>query len=77
MQKQVSELLAADLIKSSDSLWQSPVVLAAKKDTAEPRFCIDLRSLNAQLRLKFFSDSVYSDCPRRPCRQATKAFHEP
>jgi len=54
IQKNVTELLQAGLITPSDSLWQSPVILVAKKNTSEARFCIDLRGLNMRSQPNFF-----------------------
>ncbi|GFX40237.1 transposon Ty3-I Gag-Pol polyprotein [Trichonephila clavipes] len=46
--KQIQNLLAAGLIKESNSCYSSPVTLAYKRDEKQKtRLCIDYRKLNA------------------------------
>jgi len=45
----INEMLAADVIKPSDSPWASPVCLAKKPDGSY-RFCVDSRRVNAVSR---------------------------
>jgi len=53
LERQVSEMLKNDIIFPSNSLWQAPVVLVAKrqrdlnKPPPPPRFAVDYRKLNA------------------------------
>lgn len=44
--RQVEEMLKAEVITECHSPWCSPVVLVKKKKTGEYRFCIDFRKLN-------------------------------
>ena len=46
MKRQVQEMLAANVIEPSLSLWVSPVVLV-KKNGGEQRFCVDYRQINS------------------------------
>ena len=43
--KAINEMLDADVIKRSRSLWSFPVVIVDKKDGSK-RFCVDFRKLN-------------------------------
>ena len=43
---QVQQMLASDVIRTSNSPWASPVVMVKKKDSSL-RFCVDLRQRNA------------------------------
>ena len=43
---QVQQMLASDVIRSSNSPWASPVVMVRKKD-GSLHFCVDFRQLNA------------------------------
>ena len=45
-QKYVQEMLDMGIIEPSNSPWAANIVLAAKKDTAEERPCVDFRRLN-------------------------------
>ena len=45
----LSEMLGKNVIKISDSLWASPVVLVQKKD-GTTRFCVDYQKVNAVTR---------------------------
>ncbi|CAG2214165.1 unnamed protein product [Mytilus edulis] len=44
--KQVDEMEKNGIIEPSNSVWHSPVILVAKKNTSELRFAIDYRKLN-------------------------------
>lgn len=46
--RQTKELLEQGIISESFSLWQSPIILVAKKNSQSPRFVVDLRGLNRQ-----------------------------
>ena len=43
---QVQQMLSSSVIRPSNSLWASPVVMVKKKD-GSLRFCVDFRQLNA------------------------------
>ena len=43
---QVQQMLTSDVIRPSNSLWASPVIMVRKKD-GSLRFCVDFRQLNA------------------------------
>lgn len=58
--KQVIQMLEAGIVKESYSLWQSPVILVSKRDDIQPRFCVDLRSLNLQTQPQYFPLSTLS-----------------
>jgi predicted aspartyl protease len=68
--KQITQMLEADIIRESDTPWQAPVILVKKK-SGELRFCIDYRKLNAVTVPKYYplptftevSDRVSEDCP--------------
>ena len=45
----VAEMEAAGIIRKSTSQWASRVVLVSKKNSLDPRFCVDLRDLNSRL----------------------------
>ncbi|XP_057374752.1 uncharacterized protein LOC130695606 [Daphnia carinata] len=45
LEKQIKEMLQANVIRHSTSPWAAPVILVVKK-TGEMRFCIDYRKLN-------------------------------
>ena len=45
----VAEMEAAGIIRKSTSQWASRVVLVSKKNSPDPRFCVDLRDLNSRL----------------------------
>ena len=38
MNRQLKEMLEADIIEESDSMWQSPVVILKKKNMSEGKF---------------------------------------
>ena len=44
--KAIDDMLAADIIRSSASPWNSPIVIVPKKDGSK-RFCVDFRKVNA------------------------------
>jgi len=46
--RQTKELLDQGIISESFSLWQSPIILVAKKNSQTPRFVVDLRGLNSR-----------------------------
>lgn len=46
MNRQLQEMLDADIIEESDSMWQSPVVMVKKRND-QLRFAVDYRKLNA------------------------------
>ena len=46
MNRQLKEMLEADIIEESDSMWQNPVVMVKKKN-GQLRFAVDYRKLNA------------------------------
>ena len=45
--KQIEEMLKHNIIKESDSAWNSPLVVIPKKDSTKIRICLDYRRLNA------------------------------
>ena len=45
MNKQVGEMLQNDIIEQSNSPWNSPILLAKKKDNST-RFLCDFREVN-------------------------------
>ena len=46
LERQIQEMLAANVIRRSNSPWMSPVILVPKKD-GSIRLCVDFRKLNA------------------------------
>ena len=46
VQEQIDEMLKAGIIEPSRSPWASPIVLVAKRDSKQRRFCVDLRKVN-------------------------------
>ena len=46
LERQIQEMLAAKVIRRSNSPWMSPVILVPKKD-GSIRLCVDFRKLNA------------------------------
>ena len=50
IEKQVKEMLAHGIVRESDSLWASPVILVSKRDDLQPRLCVDLRAMNLQTK---------------------------
>ena len=55
-------MLKKGVIKTSNSLWASPVVLVAKRD-GSTRFSIDYRKLNAITKLDSFPLPGVDDSP--------------
>ncbi|KAK3088363.1 hypothetical protein FSP39_018216 [Pinctada imbricata] len=53
MEKQIDEMLAADIIEESTSMWQSPVVMVKKKN-GQLRFAVDYRKLNSVTKQQSF-----------------------
>jgi hypothetical protein len=51
--KLVEELLAHDVIRPSESPWNSPIVFVAKKN-GDIRLCVDYRRLNAVTKRSVF-----------------------
>ena len=49
LEKQINDLLKAGIITQSESPWASPILFVPKKDSTQPRMCVDYRKLNKVL----------------------------
>ena len=69
---QVQQMLASDLIRPSNSLWASPVVMVRKKD-GRLRFCVDFRQLKASTPLLEHTIEAHGPLLRQPYRRQNPA----
>ena len=66
MRSELDEMLEAEIIEPSDSLWSSPVVLVAKPDGSQ-RFCVDYGAVNSVTKPDLYpvprSDDILQSLP--------------
>lgn len=60
VQKEIEATLSAGIVTPASSAWSFPIVIATKKD-GKPRFCVDYRALNREMRADRFPPTMIQE----------------